>query len=103
MGPAPRGLVVRRGWGDITVDEEAALPVFDTEPAMRASLWRAHANPQVSWSTGKGETHEGKLDQLIQEECGDWIFRLIEEGEESNPAGVCLGPSSPKFIQGSSG
>ena len=103
MGPAPRGLVVRRGWGDITVNEEAALPIFDTEPAMRASLWRTHANSQVLWLTGEGEAREGELDQLVQEECGDWIFRLIEEGEESNPAGVCLGPSGPEFIQGSSG
>ena len=87
MGPAPRGPVVTRGWGDITVDEEAALPIFDTEPATRASLWRTHANPQGSWSTGEGETREGELDQLVQEECGDWIFRLVEEGEESNPAG----------------
>ena len=82
--------------------EELALPVFNTEPATHASLWRTHMNPQASCSTGKGETCEGKLDPLIQEECGDWIFRLIEEGEESNPTGVCLGPSSPKFVQGSS-
>ena len=51
----------------------------------------------------QGETHEGDLDRLVKEECGDWIFRLIEEGEEPNPAGVCLGPPGPKFIQGSSG
>ena len=54
-------------------------------------------------STGKGETREGELDQLVQEECGDWIFRLIEEGKESNPAGVCLRPSNSEFVQGSSG
>ena len=54
-------------------------------------------------SSGKGETHEGELDQLVQEERGGWIFWLVEEGEESNPAGVCLVPSSPEFIQGSSG
>ena len=103
MGPAPRGVVDKGGWGDLTVSEELALPVFNTEPAMRASLWRTHTNPQAMWLTGEGETHEGELDQLIQEECGDWIFKLIEEGEESNPTGVCLEPSSPEFVQGSSG
>ena len=71
---------------------------------MCASLWRTHANPQASWLLpGEGETCEGELDQLVQEECGDWIFRLIKEGEESNPAGVCLGPPGPEFVQGSSG
>ena len=103
MGTTPRDPFIRRGWGDITAQEEAELPIFDSEPAMHASLWRTHANPQASWSTGKRETCEGELDQLVQEECGEWIFRLVEEGEESNPAGVCLGPSSPKFIQSSSG
>ena len=88
----------------MSVGEELALPVFNTEPATRASLWRTHANPQVLWSLpDQGETREGELDQLIQEECGDWIFRLVAEGEESNPAGVCLGPSSAEFIQGFSG
>ena len=88
----------------MSVGEELELPVFDTEPATHASLWRTHANPQALWSSpGKGETREGELDQLVQEECGDWIFRLIEEGEESNPAGVCLGPPGPEFVQGSSG
>ena len=52
-------------------------------------------------TTMTGETCQGELDQLVQEECGDWIFRLIEEGKEPNPAGVCLGPSSSEFIQGS--
>ena len=103
MGLAPRGPVVKRGWGDLTVSEEAALPVFDMEPAARASLWRTHANPQVVWLSDQGETHQGQLDQLVQEECGDWVFQLIKEGEESNPAGVCLGPSGPEFVQGSSG
>ena len=87
----------------MSVGEELALPVFDTEPATRASLWRTHVNPQVSWLSGEGETHEGEFDQLVQEECGDWIFRLVEEGEESNPTGVCLGPPGPEFVQGSSG
>ena len=86
----------------MSVGEELELPVFDTEPATCASLWSTHANPQASWLTGEGETREGELDQLVQEECGDWIFRLVEEGEEPNPAGVCLGPPGPKFIQGSS-
>ena len=103
MGPAPRGVAFGGGWGDLTVSKELEIPVFNMEPATRASLWRTHANPQALWSAGEGETHEGELDQLVHEECGDWIFRFIEEGEESNPAGVCLGPSSPKFIQGSSG
>ena len=85
------------------VGEELELPVFDTEPATRASLWSAHVNLQVAWSIGKGEAREGELDQLVQEECGDWIFRLVEEGEEPNPAGVCLGPPGPEFVQGSSG
>ena len=67
----------------MSVGEELELPVFDTEPATRASLWRTHANPQASWSSpSQGETREGELDQLVQEECGDWIFRLLEEGEE---------------------
>ena len=88
----------------MSVGEELELPVFDTEPATRASLWSTHANLQALWSSsGEGETREGELDQLVQEECGDWIFRLIEEGEEPNPAGVCLGPSGPEFVQGSSG
>ena len=87
----------------MSVGEELELPVFDTEPATRASLWRTHANSQALWSTGEGEAHEGELDQLVQEECGDWIFRLVEEGEEPNPAGICLGPPGPEFIQGSSG
>ena len=78
--------------------EEVVLPIFNLEPATCASLWRTHANPQVMWSAGEGETREGELDQLVQEECGDWIFRLIEEGEESNPAGVCLGPPGPEFV-----
>ena len=86
------------------VGEELEIPVFNTEPATHASLWSTHANLQALWSSpGEGETREGKLDQLVQEECGDWIFRLIEEGEEPNPAGVCLGSSSPEFVQGSSG
>ena len=85
------------------VSKELEVPIFNTEPATRASLWRTYANLQASWLTGKGETCEGKLDQLVQEECGDWIFRLIEEGEESKPAGVCFGPSSPEFVQSSSG
>ena len=88
----------------MSVGEELEVPVFDTEPATRASLWSTHANPQVLWSSpGEGEAREGELDQLIQEECGDWIFRLVKEGEESNPTGVCLGPPGPKFVQGSSG
>ena len=88
----------------MSVGEELEIPVSDTEPATRASLWRTHANPQASWlSPGQGETREGELDQLVQEECGDWIFRLIEEGEESNPTGVCLRPPGPEFVQGSSG
>ena len=87
----------------MSVAKELEVPIFNTEPATRASLWRTHANPQASWSTGEGETREGKMDQLVQEECGDWIFRLIEEGKESNPAGVCLRPSGPEFVQGSSG
>ena len=88
----------------MSVAEELALPVFDTEPATRASLWSTHANPQASWlSPAQGETREGELEQFVQEECGDWIFRLVEEGEEPNPAGVCLGPSGPEFVQGSSG
>ena len=88
----------------MSVGEELELPVFDTEPATHASLWSTHANPQASWSSsGEGEAREGELDQLVQEECEDWIFRLVEEGEEPNPAGVCLGPPGPEFIQGSSG
>ena len=88
----------------MSVGKELELPVFNTEPATHASLWRTHVNLQASWlSPDQGETHEGELDQLVQEECGDWIFRLVEEGEESNPAGVCLGPPGPKFVQGSSG
>ena len=88
----------------MSVGEELELPVFNTEPAMRASLWSTHANPQASWSLpAQGETRESELEQLVQEECGDWIFRLIEEGKEPNPAEVCLGPSGPEFIQGSSG
>ena len=87
----------------MSVAEELEVPIFNTEPATHASLWRTHANAQASWLTGEGETREGELDQLVQEEGEDWIFRLVEEGEESNPAGVCLGPSSPKFVQGSSG
>ena len=85
----------------MSVSEELELPVFDTEPAMHASLWSTHVNLQASWSTDERETREGELDQLVQEECGDWIFRLIEEGEEPNPAGVCLGPPGPEFVQGS--
>ena len=103
MGPAPRGANFRGGWGDLTISKELEVPIFNTEPATRVSLWRTHANPQASWLTDEGETREGELDQLVQEECGDWIFKLVEEGVEFNPAGVCLGPSSPKFIQGSSG
>ena len=88
----------------MSAGEELELPVFDTEPATRASLWSTHANPQASWSSpDERETCEGELGQLVKEECGDWIFRLVKEGEESNPAGVCLGPTGPKFIQGSSG
>ena len=40
----------------MSVGEELEIPVFDTEPATRASLWSTHANPQakgklvkVSW------------------------------------------------------
>ena len=85
------------------VAEELEVPVFTTEPAMHASLWRTHVNPQATWLAGEGEACEGELDQLVQEECGDWIFRLVKEGEEPNPAGVCLGPPGPEFVQGSSG
>ena len=103
MGPAPRGVIDRGGWGDLTVSKEAALSVFNMEPATRASLWRTHTNPQVSWLSGQGETCQGELDQLIQEECGDWVFWLLEEGKEPNPTRVCLRPSCLKFVQGSSG
>ena len=88
----------------MSVGEELELPIFNSEPATRASLWSTYANLQASWlSPAQGETRESELDQLVQEECGDWIFRLVEEGEEPNPAGVCLGPSGPEFVQGSSG
>ena len=87
----------------MSVAKELEVPIFNTEPATHASLWRTYANPQALWSKGQEETREGELDQLVQEECEDWIFRLIKEGAESNPTGVCLRPSSSEFVQGSSG
>ena len=47
MGTTPRGPFISRGWGDITAQEEAELSIFNSEPAMCASLWRTHANPQA--------------------------------------------------------
>ena len=86
MGP-----VVKRGWGELTVSEEEALPDFSTEPAMQASLWRTHLNPQVAWSSDQGEPCQGMLDLLIQEPRGDWVYQLVEEeGMESKSLGICF-------------